>query len=83
MKPQLRTRFWIESALAGASAFLFALTLVWKDWIEAIFGVDPDHSSGSLEWAIVAALLVVTLVATLLARAERKRTHRVAPVMSG
>jgi hypothetical protein len=80
MKPQLRTRFWIESALAGASAFLFALTLVWKDWIEAIFGVDPDHSSGGLEWAIVAVLVVVTLVATLLARAERRRTYRAAPV---
>ncbi|HEX7581452.1 MAG TPA: hypothetical protein VF321_00070 [Gaiellaceae bacterium] len=82
MKPQLRTRFWIESALAGASAFLFALTLVWKDWIEAIFGVDPDHSSGAIEWAIVAALLVVTLVATLLARAERRRAYRGASVAS-
>jgi DMSO/TMAO reductase YedYZ heme-binding membrane subunit len=83
MKPQLRTRFWIEAALAGVSAFLFVLTLFWTEWIEAIFGVDPDGGSGRLEWAFVAALLVVTLVFTLLARSERRRTHGAATLASG
>lgn len=83
MKPQVRTRFWIEAALAGVSAFLFVLTLFWTEWIEAIFGTDPDRGSGSLEWGIVAALLVVTLAFTLLARSERRRTQRAAMVTSG
>lgn len=82
MAPQLRTRFWVEAVLAGVSGFLFVLTLVWRDWIETVFRVDPDHHSGSLEWAIVAVLLVVTLVAMLLARAERKRPQRAAAVTS-
>jgi hypothetical protein len=38
------------------STFLGALTVAWKDWIEAVFGVDPDHHSGSLEWLVVVAL---------------------------
>jgi DMSO/TMAO reductase YedYZ heme-binding membrane subunit len=79
MHPQPRKRFWVESTLAGASAILFVLTLVWRDWIEAIFGVDPDRHSGGVEWAIVAVLLVTTLAATLAARAERRRALRAAP----
>ena len=83
MKPQLRTRFWIEAALAGVSGLLFVLTLITREWIEAISGWDPDGGSGSLEWALVAVLLVVTLVFTLLARSERKRAQGTATLASG
>jgi len=31
--PTLRTRFWVESALAELGAVLAALTLVLPDWI--------------------------------------------------
>jgi DMSO/TMAO reductase YedYZ heme-binding membrane subunit len=79
MHPQPRKRFWVEATLAGASGIAFVLTFVWKDWIEAIFGVDPDRHSGGVEWAIVAVLLVTTLAATLAARAERRRALRAAP----
>jgi len=51
-------------------AFLFLLTLVWKEWIEAVFRVDPDGGDGSLEWAIVGGLLVVSLTFVALARGE-------------
>lgn len=50
-------RIRLESALAIASGTLCVLTLVWRDWIEAVFRVDPDRHSGALEWAIVAVLL--------------------------
>jgi hypothetical protein len=66
-------RFWIEATLAVLTAFLFVLTLVWNEWIEAIFRVDPDGGDGSLEWAIVGALLVVSLALAALARAEWRR----------
>lgn len=65
--------FRLECALSTTSGSLLVLTLVTKEWIEVIFRVDPDHRSGSLEWAIVGVLLVTTLAFTLLARAEHKR----------
>jgi hypothetical protein len=29
------------------------LTIAWPDWIEELFGVDPDAGSGAVEAAIV------------------------------
>jgi hypothetical protein len=75
MKAQLGWRYWLETGVAAASASLAVLTLFWRDWIEAIFHVDPDHGSGSAEWIAVAILAAIAVTAALLARAER---HRVA-----
>ena len=69
----LRTRFWVETALAVVTGALFLLTLVWHDWLEAL-GFDPDHGDGSAEWLIVVGLLVVTVVFGLAARSEWRRT---------
>lgn len=70
-----RTRFWIEAALAGVAGFLTVLTLLTREWIEAVFNVDPDSGNGSLEWLIVVALAVVTVVFAVLARLEWRRTQ--------
>jgi len=43
--------------LACLSGLLCVVTLMWRDWIEVVFRVDPDHHNGSLEWLIVLALL--------------------------
>ena len=71
--PQMRTRFRIEVGLSVLSLFLFMLTLVWREWIEGIFRVDPDSGSGSLEWAIAGALLVTAMLFGLLARVNWRR----------
>jgi hypothetical protein len=68
-----KRRYMIERALFYVSAFFFLLTLVWRDWIEAVFNWDPDKHSGGLEWGIVAALLVVTVVFFVLQRSEKQR----------
>src|SRR5713101_4167516 len=58
----LRSRFWAEIGLGLASALFAVLTLLWRDWVEIVFRVDPDHHSGSLEWTIVAAAVAFTLI---------------------
>jgi hypothetical protein len=70
---QLRRRFWAEMAMALASGSLLILTLAWKDWIEIVFRVDPDHRSGALEWLIVVVALAATATFTALARYEWRR----------
>jgi hypothetical protein len=79
MDTRLRTRFWIEVGLGVASAVLLILTLITREWVELIFGVDPDGGSGVLEWLIVAVLVLLTLVFSALARRERRRPLRAQP----
>jgi hypothetical protein len=72
-----RRRFWVETALAGLSALFFLLTVLWKDWIEVVSGVDPDHHSGSLEWGIAIVALLIAIGFAAAARTEL-RHHRAA-----
>lgn len=67
MKKQMRWYFWLEVCLASVTGILFVVTLIWRDWAEIIFHVDPDQGNGSFEWLIVGGLLVVTLVLFTLA----------------
>jgi hypothetical protein len=73
MKSAVRIRFWLEAGLAVQSGSLAIVTLFWRDWIEALTGFDPDHHNGSLEWAIVAGMAVISMVVALVARAEWRR----------
>jgi hypothetical protein len=78
MMNALRRRFWLEGGLGVLTAVLFVATLVRRDWIETLFGIDPDQASGSLEWSIVGGLLLVTLVLFSLATRELRRAATVA-----
>jgi hypothetical protein len=78
MMSALRRRFWLEGGLGALMAVLFVVTLVQREWIETLFGVDPDQASGSLEWSIVGGLLLVTLVLFSLAALEVRRAATVA-----
>jgi len=67
------------SCTQSATCVLLALvTLVWNDWIEIVFNVDPDAGDGSLETIIVRVLVVATVVCGWLARTEWRRTQTVA-----
>jgi hypothetical protein len=49
------------------------LTLAAPTWIETVFGFDPDHHSGSIEWIVVAVLFAISLTSAVLARVEWRR----------
>jgi hypothetical protein len=73
VRERIRSRFFVEIALATLTAGLFVLTLINREWIELLFGVEPDGGDGSLEIAIVGVLLVATIVFGWLARGEWRR----------
>ena len=71
----LRRRFWLESVLGLITGAVAIITLFWHDWIEIIFGVNPDEGNGSAEWLVVVILLAVTSVLVLGARLEWRRAR--------
>jgi hypothetical protein len=79
-KKRFGLAFWIESVAASFTGFLAILTLVWRDWIEGVFGFDPDHHNGSFEWEVVIVCGLLTLLFAALARREwRRASSRAAP----
>jgi hypothetical protein len=72
---ELPRRFWIEVGLAVFSALLLLLTLVWKDWIEVVLRIDPDHGNGSFEWLLVTLAIVGTVTFSTVARHEWERAR--------
>ena len=71
-----RRRYYAELFLAGFTAFLAVLTVVWPAWIEGIFGWDPDNHSGAFEVLIVAGLATATACLVLAAWSERRAARR-------
>jgi hypothetical protein len=70
-----------EIGLATANGILTIVTLISREWIEIVFGIDPDHGSGVVEWLTVVALAAATLIFGLVARKEWRRP-RVSPVLA-
>ena len=68
-----RRRYWFELGLAVLAGALAVLTLISREWIEVVFGVDPDQGSGALEWLIVLAAVAVALASGRAALLERRR----------
>jgi hypothetical protein len=69
----LHRRLRLEVGLAAVSALLFVTTLFWREWIEIVFGVDPDHGDGSLESLVMALTAASAIIASLVARADWRR----------
>ena len=69
----VRRRFWVEAALGWLSLSLAMVTVAWHDWIEFLFGVDPDRGSGAAEWLIVALSAAAAITLAGMARAEWRR----------
>ena len=75
-KHAVPARFWVETVGAFLTGALLLLTLIWPDWIELAFGVDPDQHSGSLELILVVVCAVATLLFGTLANREWRRARR-------
>jgi hypothetical protein len=68
-------RFWAESGGAAVNAALFVVTLITRDWIEFVFGFDPDNANGSLEVALVVMTSSATCVLALIAGRDWRRVQ--------
>ena len=68
MNRDLPTRFWLQAVTAGVGFALFVLTLVTREWIEILTGLDPDRGSGALEFGLAFALLAVAALSAFSAR---------------
>lgn len=77
MKRTLGPLFWLESVLGSLTGVLALTTLFWHDWIEVVFGIDPDHGNGSFEWLVVLGLLLVTSILAVCARLEWRRASQI------
>ena len=70
MNHSISIRFWIEVILAACSAIATALSIVWPQWIEAIFEESPDGGDGSAERLVAVLFLAATIAFSWLARKE-------------
>jgi hypothetical protein len=74
---KIRRRFFLEAGSALVLALMLVVTFITPDWIEHVFGVDPDKGSGEIEWGGVVALGLVFVACLALARIEWRRAHQV------
>lgn len=65
--------FRIEVAIAVLTGFLGVLSLFWRDWIEALTGWSPDRQSGSVEFGLIAVLLIASVSCAAVARSTHRR----------
>jgi hypothetical protein len=57
----LRVRTWAATILSMLSLVLLAVTAAVPDWIEVVFGADPDHGNGSAELLTTIGLAVLAV----------------------
>jgi hypothetical protein len=72
---RLRSRFWVETGLAALSGILVVMTIIWNDWAELIFGIDPDEGNGSFEVAVTLIAVALTILFAFAARIEWRRAE--------
>jgi hypothetical protein len=73
MQAKTGLRFWVELAAGTVSLVMVAMTSLWPQWIEAVFGAAPDADSGETEWVLTVALCIFAVVMFIAARLEWRR----------
>lgn len=75
IKDRLALRMRIEAGMALLTAGLFVLTLISREWIEALTGRNPDGGNGSLEWVMVGGLLAAAGALAARARMDWRKVQ--------
>jgi hypothetical protein len=76
MRPPTSTRrIRLFVTLAAIATILAVVTFVWHDWVELVFGVEPDDGSGWLEASVTIVATAVAIVAGLVAAVEIVRVR--------
>jgi hypothetical protein len=73
-----RPRFWLEVALAILTAGAAIATIAWPEWIELVFGIEPDEGNGTLELGVTLTIAIMSAILTMAARTEWRRAWRLA-----
>jgi hypothetical protein len=68
-----RPRFWLEVALAILTAAAAIATILWPEWIEVVFGIEPDEGSGTLELGVTLTTAIASGVLAMAARTDWRR----------
>ena len=76
MRNGTRARAWLATVFAVVGLGLCVLTIVWSEWVELLFGVDPDAGSGALELLLTGAFLVVSVLLAGQARRDWRIWHQ-------
>ena len=71
---KLHPMFCFEIAFSLLFLIAGLATAINREWIETLFGVDPDAGNGMTEWAFVVALALSAVFAAL-ARREYRRAQ--------
>ena len=74
MRMKTSLRFWVELVMGTVSLIMLAVTSLWPQWIETVFGFAPDAESGETEWDLTAGLCIFAAVMFVAARLEWRRT---------
>ena len=73
---RLLTRVWVQVFLGLMSAAFLALTILFPDWIEILFGLAPDAGDSSAEWVLALSWAFVSVLMFAFAgRTWRKRVR--------
>ena len=73
MRMKTGLRFWVELVMGTVSLIMLAVTSLWPQWIETVFGLAPHADSGETEWGLTASLCIFAVVMFVAARLEWRR----------
>lgn len=70
-----------EATLSAITGVLAVVTMFWRNWIEAIFGLDLDNGTGWVEWLLIATLASLSATLATKIAIKLRRVVIIAPAL--